>query len=102
MAAPSRPNIVFLFSDDHSLQTIGAYKSRLQNFVNRHNLTPNLNRLAASGGVFEKSFCCNSLCGPSRAAILTGLHSHANGFGDNVSRLECSQGTMRKELQAAG
>lgn len=102
MAAPSRPNIVFLFSDDHSLQTIGAYKSRLQSFINQHNLTPNLNRLAASGGVFERSYCCNSLCGPSRAAILTGLHSHTNGFIDNSSTFDGSQWTMPKALQAAG
>ena len=102
MAAPSRPNIVFLFSDDHSLQSIGAYKTRLQPFINRHNLTPNLNRLAASGGVFERSYCCNSLCGPSRAAILTGLHSHANGFVDNQSRFDGSQWTMPKALQSAG
>ena len=102
MAAPSRPNIVFLFSDDHSLQTIGAYKTRLQSFINRHNLTPHLNRLAAAGGVFERSYCCNSLCGPSRAAILTGLHSHANGFRDNSSRFDGSQWTMPKALQAVG
>ncbi len=101
-AAPSRPNIVFLFSDDHSLQSIGAYKTRLQSFVNQHQLTPNLNRLAASGGVFERSYCCNSLCGPSRAAILTGLHSHANGFIDNSSRFDGSQWTMPKALQASG
>lgn len=101
-AAADRPNIVFLFSDDHSLQSIGAYKTRLQSFVNQHNLTPNLNRLAASGAVFERSFCCNSLCGPSRAAILTGLHSHANGFIDNSSTFDGSQWTMPKALQASG
>ncbi|MBP8273667.1 MAG: sulfatase-like hydrolase/transferase, partial [Acidobacteria bacterium] len=100
--AADRPNIVFLFSDDHSLQSIGAYKTRLQSFVNRHNLTPNFNRLAASGGVFERSYCCNSLCGPSRAAILTGLHSQANGFIDNASTFDGSQWTMPKALQASG
>ena len=102
MSAASRPNIVFLFSDDHSLQSIGAYKTRLQRFVNQHELTPNLNRLAAGGATFERSYCCNSLCGPSRAAILTGLHSHANGFVDNSSRFDGSQWTMPKALQAAG
>ncbi len=102
LAAPSRPNIVFLFSDDHSLQSIGAYKTRLQSFINRHNVTPHLNRLAAGGGVFDRSFCCNSLCGPSRAAILTGLHSHANGFINNSSTFDGGQWTMPKALQAAG
>ena len=100
--AAERPNIVFLFSDDHSLQAIGAYRTRLTAFVNRHNLTPNLNRLAAAGGVFERSYCCNSLCGPSRAAILTGLHSAANGFKDNSSVFDGSQWTLPKALQTAG
>ena len=102
MAAPTRPNIVFLFSDDHSLQTIGAYKTRLQSFINAERITPQLNRLAASGGVFERSYCCNSLCGPSRAAILTGLHSHANGFINNSSTFDGSQWTMPKALQTSG
>lgn len=101
-SAPSRPNILFIFSDDHSLQTIGAYRSRLQSFVNRHGLTPNLNRLAAEGAVFERSYCCNSLCGPSRAAVLTGRHSHANGFVDNASTFDGSQWTVAKELSGLG
>ena len=78
-AAAERPNIVFVFTDDHSLQTIGAYESRLSAFCKEHQITPNLDRLAAEGGLFENSLCGNSLCSPSRAAILTGLHSHANG-----------------------
>lgn len=101
-SAAERPNILFLFSDDHSLQAIGAYRTRLQAFVNQHNLTPNLNRLAAAGGVFDRSYCCNSLCGPSRAAILTGLHSAANGFKDNSSRFDGSQWTLPKALQTVG
>lgn len=82
-AAPDRnamqTNIVFIFSDDHSIQTIGAYGARLSEFCRQQNVTPNLDRLAASGGLFLNSFCGNSLCSPSRAAVLTGLHSHANG-----------------------
>jgi arylsulfatase A-like enzyme len=74
-----RPNIVFIFSDDHSIQTIGAYGSRLSDFCREHAVTPNIDKLAAQGGLFVDSFCGNSLCSPSRASILTGLHSHANG-----------------------
>ena len=74
-----RPNIVFIFTDDHSIQTIGAYNSRLSAFCRKHKITPNLDRLAAEGALFENSLCANSLCSPSRAAILTGLHGHANG-----------------------
>jgi arylsulfatase A-like enzyme len=78
-AAAGKPNIVFILSDDHSIQTIGAYGARLSDFCRQQNVTPNMDRLAAAGAVFPNSFCCNSLCSPSRAAILTGLHSHANG-----------------------
>jgi len=78
-AEQSKPNILFLFSDDHSLQTIGAYGARLSEFCREHNVTPNIDRLAAEGGLFLNSFCGNSLCSPSRAAVLTGLHAHANG-----------------------
>ncbi|MCX7047490.1 MAG: sulfatase-like hydrolase/transferase [Candidatus Sumerlaeota bacterium] len=74
-----RPNILFIFSDDHSLQTIGAYDTWLAPFCREQKVTPNIDRLAAEGALFRNSFCCNSLCSPSRGAILTGLHSHANG-----------------------
>lgn len=77
-AAP-RPNILFIFSDDHSIQTIGAYGSGLSEFCKQHAVTPNIDRLAEQGALFRNSFCGNSLCSPSRASILTGLHSHANG-----------------------
>ena len=76
---PTKPNILFVFSDDHSLQTIGAYDTWLSAFCRQQQVTPNLDRLAAQGGLFVNSFCGNSLCSPSRASILTGLHSHANG-----------------------
>lgn len=78
-ASAKKPNIIFIFSDDHSLQTIGAYGARLSEFCTQHNITPNINKLAAEGGLFRNSFCGNSICAPSRASVLTGLHSHANG-----------------------
>ena len=78
-AAAPRPNIVFIFSDDHSIQTIGAYGARLSEFCRANDITPSLDRLAAGGALFPNSFCANSLCSPSRACILTGLHSGANG-----------------------
>ena len=63
--AETRPNILFLFSDDHALRTIGAYPGSINN-------TPNLDRIAREGAVFTNSFNVNSICCPSRAAILTG------------------------------
>jgi arylsulfatase A-like enzyme len=77
--AAEKPNIIFIFSDDHSLQTIGAYGWRLSEFCRQNGVTPNIDRLAAEGGLFQNSFCGNSICTPSRATIMTGLHSHANG-----------------------
>ncbi len=89
-----RPNIVFIFSDDHSTAAISAYGSRI-------NQTPNLDRIAAEGMLFENTFCTNSICAPSRAVILTGKHSHLNSVPTNAERFDGSQTTFPKLLQAA-
>ena len=90
-----RPNIVFIMSDDHGYQAISAYDGRL-------NSTPELDRLAEEGVIFRNSFVCNSICAPSRAALLTGKHSHANGLLDNRNRFDSSQVTFPRLLQEAG
>lgn len=90
-----RPNIVFVFSDDHAVQAMGAYGSN-------RNQTPQLDRLAREGVVFDRAFCANSICGPSRACILTGKHSHLNGYRRNGDRFDGSQMTFPKLLQASG
>ena len=99
-SAVQRPNIVFLFSDDHALQAISAYGGRFKDIAP----TPNIDRLAKEGAIFEKSYCANSICGPSRASILTGKHSHINGFLDNDSHtpFDGSQPTFPKYLQKSG
>lgn len=97
-AATRRPNIVYIFSDDHALQAITAYGSRYA----KQTSTPNLDRLAKEGAIFLNSFCANSICGPSRACVLTGKHSHKNGFLDNSSRFDGSQPTFPKYLQQVG
>jgi N-acetylglucosamine-6-sulfatase len=98
-SAADRPNILFIFSDDHALQAISAYGGRFRDIAP----TPNIDRLAKQGAVFERSYCANSICGPSRACILTGKHSHINGFIDNnSSRFDGAQPTFPKYLQAAG
>ncbi|MAF65542.1 MAG: sulfatase [Planctomycetes bacterium] len=93
--AGERPNILFVFSDDHAAQAIGAYGSRI-------NKTPNIDRLAAEGMRFGNCFCGNSICAPSRATVLTGMHSHRNGVIDNGAVFDGSQTTFPKLLQAAG
>ncbi len=93
--AADPPNIVFIFSDDHATQAISAYGSKI-------NTTPNIDRIAREGGVFYNSFCANSICGPSRACILTGKHSHQNGFLRNGNRFDPTQVTFPPLLQKAG
>ena len=63
--------------------------------------TPNIDRIAREGAVFLNSFCANSLCGPSRACILTGKHSHLNGFLRNGNRFDSDQTTFPPLLQQA-
>lgn len=91
----SRPNVVFVFSDDHAAHAISAYGSRI-------NATPNIDRIAAQGVLFRNNFCGNALCGPSRASVLTGQHSHANGFMRNGNVFDGAQTTMPKLLQQNG
>lgn len=87
-----KPNILFIFSDDHATQAIGAYGSKI-------NKTPNIDRLAKEGMIFRTCCCTNSICAPSRAVILTGKHSHINGVIDNDVTFDGSQQTFPKLLQ---
>ena len=92
------PNIVFIFSDDHAPHAIGAYNGWLKSV----NPTPRIDELAKQGMLFEKSFCTNSICGPSRAVIMTGKHSHKNGFMNNGNTFNWNQQTFPKILRKAG
>lgn len=97
--AVERPNIVFIFSDDHAIEAISAYGERFDEVAP----TPNIDRIANEGMLFKRSYCGNSICGPSRATILTGKHSHGNGFMDNdFSRFDGSQQTFPKLMQDVG
>ncbi len=97
-ADAQRPNIVFIFSDDHAYQAISAYNDP-RKLIN----TPNIDRLAAEGMLFNRCIVPNSICGPSRATILTGKYSHMNGFYNNSnSRFDGSQTTFPKLLQSGG
>ncbi|MBA4018565.1 MAG: sulfatase [Pirellula sp.] len=91
------PNIVFIFSDDHAYQAISAYGSTI-------NQTPNIDRLAKEGMLFRNCYVTNSICGPSRAVVLTGKYGHLNSFPTNGAneRFDGSQQTFPKLLQGAG
>jgi arylsulfatase A-like enzyme/lysophospholipase L1-like esterase len=99
LSAAERPNIVFLFSDDHALSAISAYEGLYKDVAP----TPNIDRIAREGALFRHSFCANSICGPSRACILTGKHSHKNGYLSNdFDTFDGNQITLPKLLQAGG
>ena len=75
----ARPNIVFIITDDHTWQAISSYGGRYMK-------TPNIDRLAREGAIFRNCLVTNSICGPSRATLLTGAYSHINGckFNEKV------------------
>jgi len=93
-----RPNILFIMSDDHTSQAWGIYGGLLAPYVKN----TGIQRLASDGVTLENMFCTNSICVPSRAAILTGVMSHKNGvytLGDalapdtlNVAKLMTASG----------
>ena len=90
-----KPNILFIMSDDHAYQAISAYGYNLIQ-------TPNIDRLAEEGILFQNSYVTNSICSPSRAVLLTGKHSHLNGVRDNYTSFDGSQQTFPKILQEEG
>jgi arylsulfatase A-like enzyme len=93
-----RPNIVFIFSDDHAYQAISAY-GEARKLIE----TPNIDRIAKEGMRFDRCLVTNSICGPSRATILTGKYNHLNGYVNNSNmRFDGSQMTFPKLLQKGG
>ena len=92
---PARPNILFIYTDDHANAAIGAYGSSVA-------ITPRLDRLANEGLRFDRAFCTNGICAPARAVVLTGKHSHINGVRDNGSIFDPESSTFPKLLRSAG
>ena len=90
-----RPNIVFIMADDHAYQALSAYSDELIQ-------TPNIDRLAKEGAIFTRATVTNSICAPSRAVMLTGKHSFANGKVDNIQPFDWEQPNFPKMLQADG
>lgn len=93
--AQQRPNLLYIMSDDHDADAISAYNKTLIS-------TPHIDRLAKEGMLFKRAFVGNSICGPSRATLMTGQHSHKNGFRDNRDRFDGTRNNMPKVLQQAG
>ncbi|NQX87441.1 MAG: sulfatase [Halioglobus sp.] len=97
LAFADRPNILFIMSDDHAVRAVSAYSGGIM-------LTPGIDRLAREGLRFDRAYVGNAICGPSRATMLTGLHSHANGFYSNEwsGSFDGFQQTLPRLLQDAG
>ena len=95
--AGERPNIVVIMSDDHAVRAVSAYGDSLVE-------TPNIDRIAANGMRFDRAYVGNAICGPSRATLLTGMHSHGNGFYSNEwsGPFDGEQQTLPRLLQGAG
>jgi len=96
----TRPNIVFIFSDDHATNAISAYGGIFKDIAP----TPNIDRIANEGALLKNALCTNAICGPSRAAILTGKYSHVNGYFKNYKGgvFNNQQWTYPQSLQASG
>jgi arylsulfatase A-like enzyme len=92
---PERPNIIFIMSDDHAYQAISAYQDNLI-------ATPNIDRIAQQGMLFNNACVTNSICAPSRATILTGKHTHLNGKIDNRMPFDTTNITFPLLFQQAG
>jgi len=95
LSAQQHPNIIYIMSDDHDANAISAYNKKLVS-------TPNIDRIANEGVLFNRCFVGNSICSPARATLLTGQHSHKNGVKNNTTRFDSSRITMPKLLQQAG
>jgi len=97
--AAQRPNILFIMSDDHSANAIGACRQWLSPYAR----TPNIDRLAGEGMLLTNCLCTNSLCAPSRASIITGQYSHQHGVYTLREFLDIAgQETLPVALQRAG
>ena len=93
-----RPNIIFIMSDDHAQAAISAYGSEISKLAP----TPNIDRIAQNGALFQNSYVTNSLCGPSRATMLSGLFSHMHGFTKNGQSFDNSTWNWVRELGQSG
>ena len=93
--ASDQPNIVIILSDDHSVNAISSYESKLVE-------TPNIDRLASQGMKFNNVFCVNSICGPSRASILTGLYPQTHGQVDNYHHFPKNKATYPELMAQSG
>lgn len=95
-----KPNIIYIMADDLTTQAISAYGGIYKDIAP----TPNIDRVAKEGMLFQDVLVTNSICGPSRASILTGNYSNLNGYYKNESggKFDDSKWTFPQEFQKNG
>ena len=93
-----KPNFIVVVSDSHPISAVGAYKRYLAEV----NPTPNIDKIIQNSVLFTHAFCTNASSGPSGAVLLTGKHSHINGFIQNGNKFNTSQESLPQLLQKAG
>jgi arylsulfatase A-like enzyme len=99
--AQTRPNIILIYADDHAAHAVSAYRRHLPYAIDLP-ATPNIDRLAREGMLFRNAFATNSICGPARAAVLTGQYGHLNGVMTNSDSLHPTHNNFPRLLQAGG
>ncbi len=95
-----KPNIIYIMADDLTTQAISAYGGIYKDIAP----TPNIDNVAKEGMLFQDVLVTNAICGPSRAAILTGNYSNLNGYYKNESggKFNDAQWTFPQEFQKNG
>lgn len=94
----TKPNIIFIMSDDHTSQAFGIYGSILASL----NPTPTLDRIAQEGIIFDNCFVNNSICTPSRASIISGQYPQTNGVLDLEGIIGVDRQYLPKEMNKLG
>jgi arylsulfatase A-like enzyme len=94
-SATKKPNIVFILSDDHRWNHLGV---KGHPWVQ----TPNLDRMASEGVLFNNAFCTTSLCSPSRASFITGQYAHHHGVKNNLKVWDNKNETVLEHLKKVG
>ena len=95
MTNDTRPNVLFIESDQHCAAVTGCYGDPVVR-------TPNLDRLAARGVVMDSAYCASPICVPSRSSLLTGRHPFENRVWTNMHVLDSAIPTMAHAMGAAG
>ena len=97
-----RPNIIFILTDQHRLSGVGAYGETPCR-------TPNIDRLAAEGVLFENAYTVYPVCSPARGTLQTGVYPHTHGITSNIHEVGCSVHELEdrpellsRRLQAVG